>query len=361
MYKSPCPKSAEFRPSQVDFAWGDDSASASSPPTAATATIPIDFSSFSDPPISSIITPYGSLNFPIQYELDPLHVPYLAAQIDSFISTFASQSYTPFIHPLTYSNRDDLPTLYTDALSVCALRTVKSPLTFDILDVKMSTLVTASVKDYWRPQDWLLAVQVLIPYQIIRMWEGDDRQRQTAYRHMPVLLSWTSTLCEEYASLLAQGMGLRRISFQKAATEDCYRRWIFMESMRRTIMMSTFMQCLGQYYRVGSVGPHLPMLMHLPVSTGAGRVWERIRTTKTEELGDTCFLEDELDLGGIFGYEEWVDGWNLGVVKAGDCDEDVYERLLLLACSKAAGVDGTEWATKLFLGMGVTDAMNAGS
>jgi hypothetical protein len=351
---------AEFRPSQVDFTWGY-SASPIPPPRAATATLPIDFPPLSDSPIPFIATPYGSLDYPIQQDLNPLHVPYLAAQIESFISTFASQSYTPFIHPLTYSNRDDLPTPYTDALSVCALRTLKSPQTFDILDAKMSTLVAASVRDFWKPQDWLLAVQVLVLYQIIRFWEGDDRQRKTAYRHMPVLLSWTSTLYEEYASLLAQGMGLRRTSVQKAATEDCYRRWIFMESMRRTIMMSTFIQCLAHFYLVGSVGPSLPMLIRLPVSIGAGRVWERMRTTKIEELGDICFWEDELDLGEVFAYDEWVDGWKLGLVKAGDHEEDVYERLLLFACSRTNGARGTEWARKIFPGTDITNVTDARS
>ncbi|KAM3086324.1 hypothetical protein ACMFMG_000460 [Clarireedia jacksonii] len=329
-------ESAEFRPSQADFAWGH-SASRDSPPSVTTETlpIPVDLSSLGRPPIPLFASPYGSIQFPIQEELDPLHVPYLAAQIESFISTFALQSYTPFIHPLTYSSRDGLPTPYTDALSVCALRTLKSPQTFDILDTKMSTLVAASVTDYWKSKDWLLAVQVLVLYQIIRLWEGSDRQRQTAYRHMPVLHSWTSTLCEEYASLLAQGMGSRRASFEKAATEDCHRRWIFMESIRRTIMISTFIQCLAQFYRFGSVGQHLPTLIHLPVSIGAGRVWERIRTTEIEKLGDTCFWGDEVNLGEVYTYDEWIEGWKLGLVKAGEHEEDVYERLLLMACPKA--------------------------
>src|SRR4051794_31890840 len=64
-------RNAEFRPSQVDFAWGY-SASPNPPPRAATAALPSDFPPLNDLPVPFITTPYGSLDYPIQQELDPL-------------------------------------------------------------------------------------------------------------------------------------------------------------------------------------------------------------------------------------------------------------------------------------------------
>jgi len=66
-----------------------------------------------------------------------------------------------------------------------------------ILDFKLATLIQQS--DLWlTPKANLLGLQALLLYQIIRIFDGDDRQRANAERNFQPLDTWTAQLHQSY-------------------------------------------------------------------------------------------------------------------------------------------------------------------
>ena len=70
-----------------------------------------------------------------------------------------------------------------------------------MLDCKLVALVQASAS-FYRVEDNLLVLQALILYQIIRLFDGDVRQRANAERHLELLDSWTLRLQQNYFQAL---------------------------------------------------------------------------------------------------------------------------------------------------------------
>ncbi|RAL65701.1 hypothetical protein DID88_005369 [Monilinia fructigena] len=59
-------------------------------------------------------------------------------------------------------------------------------------------------------------------------------------------MQWTNQLRKEYVELLAQGIdtGLLGVDGGEKKELQSYKRWILLESMRRTVMISVVLQCL---------------------------------------------------------------------------------------------------------------------
>ncbi|KAF7860360.1 hypothetical protein EAF04_008487 [Stromatinia cepivora] len=310
-------------------------------------------------PIDTFPSPYSSLQYPLRTTLSSTQVTYLVTQVKSFVSAFALHSQNSFIHRLTFRNPNlPLPTSYTDALSICALHTLNCPQTFSILDSKLSCLISSSKKDYWGTDDWLSGVQVFILYQIIRLWSSNERQKLNAERHIPLLMQWTNQLQIEYIGLLAQGieLGLPINNGEKGEIQDYHKRWILMESIRRTVMISVVLQCLYGGCKDGYIGGLLPILFGLPVSPGAGRVWEALGKRIYDVQGE---WEDQSDIhvefGEVYTYEYWSEGWKLGIVEGGETEQEIYERMLLVACHKTGACE--RWGREIEVengGMGMT-------
>lgn len=312
-------------------------------PFSSDVTIPITnpFTSFDRQilsiPNDTLLLPNSSLHYPLRNTLSSTQITYVVTQLKSFVSDFAFHSHNSFIHPLYSHNPDEsLPTPFTDALSLCALHTLKSPHTFFILDSKLSNLISASERDYWSTYDWLLAVQVFILYQIIRLWSSNERQKLNAERQIPLLMQWTNQLQIEYVGLLAQGMDSKPSTgncSEKSQIQDYHKRWVLLESIRRTVMVSFVLQCLYGGCKDGYVGELLPVLFGLPVSVGAGRAWEALGKRIHDDQRDQ---EDQCDInvqfGEVYTYEYWIEGWTLGIIEGGESEREIYERMLLVAC-----------------------------
>jgi broad specificity phosphatase PhoE len=41
-----------------------------------------------------------------------------------------------------------------------------------------------------------------------------------------------------------------------------------------------------------------------------------------------------VELGEIYAYDEWTQRWKLGILEAGESEQEIYERMLLVACHK---------------------------
>ncbi|KAJ8067707.1 hypothetical protein OCU04_003312 [Sclerotinia nivalis] len=108
-----------------------------------------------------------------------------------------------------------------------------------------------------------------------------------------------------------------------------------MGSIRRAVMISVVLQCLYGGFKDGYIRSLLPILFGLPVALGAGRIWEALRKWIYEVQGE---WEDQsgihVEFGEIYTYEYWSEGWKLGIVEGGETEQEIYERMLLVACPK---------------------------
>ncbi|THV52334.1 hypothetical protein BGAL_0082g00230 [Botrytis galanthina] len=297
--------------------------------------------------INTLPSPYSSIQVPPRNTLSPAQITYISTQLKSFVSSFALHSHNSFIHPLSSHNLGSpLPTPYTDALSICALHTLGSPHAFSILDSKISDLISSSEKDYWGSSEWLIAVQALILYQIIRLWSSNERQKKNAERHIPLLMQWTNQLQIEYVGLLAQGMDTRLPTDDAHGKDnklqDYAERWVLLESIRRAVMISMVIQCLYGGMKDGYIGGLLPILFHLPVSVDAGKKWEALgRKVLSEQRAweDQSDDSTNVEFGEIYEYKYWSEGWTIGIVGGGEMEQEIYERMLLVACPMTKAIE----------------------
>lgn len=128
-----------------------------------------------------------------------------------------------------------MPKALQDAYAACAIYSTKTPdnefVAFNIIEAKASELLRSPNQASWNPLDLLAAVQSLLIFQFIRLFDGDIRQRVQAESAEPILDAWTDQL------------KTRTTEEQRytTVTAPSWRSWIFAESARRTITMSIFL------------------------------------------------------------------------------------------------------------------------
>jgi hypothetical protein len=184
---------------------------------------------------------------------------------------------------------------------------------FRILDFKLASLVQQS--SVWlSPEDNLLGLQALILYQIIRIFDGDIRQRANAERNFALVNCWTLRLHQNYFD-----------TEQRSSTET-YKNWILLESIRRTIMVSVLLRDLFTAMKDG-VCELVPLMTNLPVSS-MGKLWN---------TADQGSWKGSSNSEALVTYGEFVNSWNSGTVT----EIEEYEKMLLVACRHANGTIGT--------------------
>ena len=186
---------------------------------------------------------------------------------------------------------------------------------FQILDCKLANLIHDSTLLLCRLKDNLLALQALILYQIIRLFDGDARQLANAERHLELLDSWTLRLHQNYFQVLS-----------RSEKDSAYSHWVLVESIRRTTMVSVLLRSLFSVMKDGHC-QLVPLMCTLPVSN-KGRLWKGPEIDWSEEN-----LTNE---GEVLTYVEWARQWNAGNVHS----IDEYEKLLLVTCRHATGTEG---------------------
>jgi hypothetical protein len=256
--------------------------------------------------------PFGSSNFPEIVHISDEQLDFCVGQFKESITALVQQSQNAFIHCSSY--RDSLPSFYQDLLGTSALYLSKSPqtqaLVFQILDRKVSALINHFNVPSWPIDEGLLGVQALVVYQIIRLFDGSIRPRAAAEHDFMHLQAWTGNLQQTYQAS------------QHACSSSPYKRWIYLESVRRTIMMSVLLQGLYGQLRDGACAL-VPLLAGLPMSMSAS-LWKMPEIQWWKSQGrENPFI--------ILTYSEFVDEWNEGRV----VDVDGFESMLLVACRHA--------------------------
>ena len=142
---------------------------------------------------------------------------------------FNIRSHT-FTFPTTIQKPSDdfVPKLYNFSVEV-AYYILRIPLTLPVIEEKANELLHPPSQASWSPLDLLSAIQSLLIFQFIRLFDGDIRQRSLAESAEPVLQSWTEQL---------KSQTLEEQTYT-TSTAPSWRSWIFAESTRRTVAMSS--------------------------------------------------------------------------------------------------------------------------
>ncbi|KAL1600434.1 hypothetical protein SLS60_006819 [Paraconiothyrium brasiliense] len=139
----------------------------------------------------------------------------------------------PFIHPRLYAS--DMPKALQDAYAACAIYSTKTDqnafVAFSVIESKANELLRSPDQGSWTSLELLAAVQALLIFQFIRLFDGDIRQRTQAEKAEPVLEAWTNRL---------NSITTTDRTFT-TDTAPSWRSWIFSESVRRTSTMSVFL------------------------------------------------------------------------------------------------------------------------
>jgi hypothetical protein len=253
--------------------------------------------------------PINSFPFPERATIRQEQIEFCIGQFKAFIPQLVRNNRSPFIHHDLYPNMP--PVVYQNLLGISAMYCQKSPqnqtIIFSMLDNRISSLIESSKSSLWSTKDYLVGVQVLIIYQIIRLFDGDIRQRANAERHLGILETWTFQL-----------NSTSNICSDDCATESPYQRWVFIESARRTVIMSIMVQAMYSLLKDGFC-TSIPLMATLPVSAD-GALWGASEET---------WWETTLGFGGdLFTYQDFINQWNRGQALY----TDSYETILLAAC-----------------------------
>jgi hypothetical protein len=176
---------------------------------------------------------------------------YSVKRMKAYPDLFIRQGSTPFIHGSLYV--DSMPTAIHDVLGVCALYGQKTERNQSLVFRTISHKASRLVEDYSpagsSAMEQLASVQALTLYQIIRLFDGDIRQRADAERADSTLNAWTKQLKLRLQRL--SGTSQTDNPPALSLTTDSWRSWLFTESLRRTLIISFSVQGLYCFLKNG--------------------------------------------------------------------------------------------------------------
>lgn len=238
--------------------------------------------------------------------LDRWSVNQLVRNIKSYPGMFSRFQEAPFIHPRLYETY--LPDAIQDAFTMCAAYLTKSTETEDmisrILEAKTAHLVQQSF-EFRSLEELLAAVQALVLFHIIQIFDGNIRQRSIAEQNLYTLKSWTIQL---------------RVRAGDLGPGPTWQEWIFAESVRRTVIFSMLIDGLYSVLKFGYC-TNVPALSMLPFTSG-GALWHA--TTSTAWL-----TESNRGKSNTLLYGDFSQAWENGMVSY---ELDSFQRLLLIPC-----------------------------
>lgn len=259
---------------------------------------------FEYPPFNSSYIPTSGSTFSFQFDdlLNPALTPsgnvYLSKDkldccvqyFKDYLKNIIQHARTPIINPNIYSDDDVLHPYLQDVYLICGAYLSKTAanetLIFHILSTKLEGLI-AKRQYYCSFEDDLASVQAFIIYQIIRLFDGDIRQRGMAEAQFQLLDAWAMRLRQQ------SELGLS-FSIQSSP----YRKWLFIESVRRTILMSIFLKAVYYAIKEGFCDK-VPDMAGLPL-TVKGELWEA--KSESEWMQTTHGIQPD-----VLTYHEFVE------------------------------------------------------
>ena len=242
--------------------------------------------------------------------LSQAQTQFIVYSLQTFVSVMAYQGSTEFLHKDLYATRE--PEAIQDCVAISALYMSKSARNQRILantiGTKISTLTRESKT--WTLTQHLAAVQAMIIYQIIRLYDPDLNLQHQAESHLPLLEHWSATLWK------------RAFAESESFTSD-YTSWVFHESLRRTIMISVFVRCGYSCLTRGGLASQVPVVSRLPLTKDLG-AWNCSRENWDVRPVGWLGEEESLMSYGEFG-RLWSADSDVGEL-------DAFGRLLFAAC-----------------------------
>nr|D7PI10.1 RecName: Full=Transcription factor gsfR2; AltName: Full=Griseofulvin synthesis protein R2A [Penicillium aethiopicum]ADI24952.1 GsfR2 [Penicillium aethiopicum] len=179
-------------------------------------------------------------------------VEFAAKKLSVIPKIFSQQGQTMFIHRQLFQDR--APPALQDALSACALYCLKSTenqtLVFRNLEHKRKQLISSIDPLLASKLDLLEALQALVLYQIISLFDGDIRLRAQAEADEPVLLMWAAQLTLRTPQFQPP-LGLSNPQSLAGSASMDWGRWLIEESSRRTLITASMLKGVYSFVKLG--------------------------------------------------------------------------------------------------------------
>ena len=201
---------------------------------------------------------------------------YILQRAKGYVTDIATRNATPWLHRALYRNY--MPSCIISLFSTAVLYQNRTPENTTMVMMALSTVVKELIDNesgrmMASPVDRLARCQAMFIYMVIRLLDGDVMLRAQGERDIPLLSAWLDDLSKVRENMgdLAQ-MGDSVVK----QTPVEWERWVFAESVRRTIVMAQSFLRLYERMKAGSnLEGHL------------GGIWDRAqRWTLSKHLWD---------------------------------------------------------------------------
>ncbi|EOA81267.1 hypothetical protein ACJQWK_10561 [Exserohilum turcicum] len=180
----------------------------------------------------------------------------------ALVNHMAYSGTTHFLHRNLYPH-DAQPAAYQDCVAIAALYMAQNVRNTSILVNSINAKISIMIREArnWTLMNHLAAVQALIIYQIIRLFDPSLGAQADAVKHNALLETWATDL-------------LKRSFYDTLSFPDAHARWVFNESLRRTVFMSVFTRCAWSVFTKGGLADQVHILAAMPLTKDLGR-WTR--------------------------------------------------------------------------------------
>lgn len=275
---------------------------------AVSASLLLDSVAFEQPQLRPLRTLWPDIAAPSY--LDDGQVRYVLQALRAFVPSMAYTGSTPFLHQNLWQRYQ--PEAYLDCVSLSGLYLCKTsanaPLIANSINVKIARL--RAMSGSWDLVEHLAAVQTLIIYQIIRLFDPSLNDQAQAKQHNYLLETWAAHLW-------------KRSFNEPVMLASCYETWVFNESLRRTIMMSVFVRCAWSLYTRDGLADQVPILARIPFTKNL-QAWK----SAPEEWNNNT-LPELLEDDGLTSYMDFSQQW---MHKKEVEMLDPFGKLLMAAC-----------------------------
>jgi hypothetical protein len=187
-------------------------------------------------------------------------VDFVAKRLAIIPRIFAEQGQTMFIHRMQFQRI--YPSALQDAMSACALYCMKSvatqALVIQNIAQKCQQLIASIDIQVASQLDLLAALQALIIYQTIRLFDGDIRLRACAETDVATMILWAGQLRAsmydaDNARLAASGLtDTSDITIDRGSE---WQSWLVDESIRRTVITAFMLKGVYSFLKLGHDTP----------------------------------------------------------------------------------------------------------
>ncbi|CZR53408.1 uncharacterized protein PAC_03286 [Phialocephala subalpina] len=266
--------------------------------------------------------------------MDRPRTAYLIKTLRSYPSLLLSTTRTPFIHPFLFS--PTIPSPLQDTIAACSLYLSKNETNEAVVWEIISSMVGKLLHSRrggggsWSVNEHLAAVQALVMFQIIRLFDGDVRARGDGEEVEGVLEEWTDGLALR-TGLVAEAQE-QPSPDARSLVEKGWESWVFEESVKRTVIVSRMVIAMYSVLKRGFC-TYVEKVTELSF-TARKELWEAssaVHWSLAVEAQERFYVQ-QMELGEVLGKARLEDVDELG--------------LLMLVTYK--GVDGVnEWIVRM--------------